>query len=44
MPTEMLTKNERGASETAPGMRSRDDEALRKLLLRHLEHVRKFKI
>jgi hypothetical protein len=45
MPTEMLTKNERGASKTAPEIiRSQDDEALRKLALRHLEHVRKFKL
>lgn len=45
MPIEMLTKNERGASKTAPDIiRSQDDEGLRKLALRHLEHVRKFKL
>jgi hypothetical protein len=45
MPTEMLTKNERVASKTAPDIiRGQDDEALRKFALRHLEHVRKFKL
>ena len=45
MPPETLTTNERVASEAVPGIvRSRDDETLRKLALRHLEHVRKFKL
>ena len=45
MPTETVTTNERVASEAVPGIvRSRDDETLRKLALRHLEHVRKFKL
>ena len=45
MPTETVTTtNERVASEEVPQIvRSREDEALRKLALRHLEHVRKFK-
>jgi len=45
VPTETVTTNERVASEAVPGIvRSRDDETLRKLALRHLEHVRKFKL
>jgi len=45
MPPETVTTNERVASEAVPGIvRSRDDETLRKLALRHLEHVRKFKL
>lgn len=45
MPTETLTTNERAAPEKAPEIvRSREDEALRKLALRHLELVRKFKL
>ena len=45
MPTETVTTNERVASEAVPGIvRSRDDETLRKLALRHLEHVQKFKL
>lgn len=44
MPTETVTTNERVTSEVAPEIvRSRDDEALRKLALQHLEHIRKFK-
>lgn len=45
MPTETVTTtNERVASEEVPQIvRSREDDALRKLALRHLEHVRKFK-
>ena len=46
MPTETVTTtNERVASEEVTEIvRSRDDDALRKLALRHLEHVRKFKL
>ncbi|HEU0246120.1 MAG TPA: 2TM domain-containing protein [Gaiellaceae bacterium] len=45
MPTETLTRNERPASEAVPeNGQSREDEALRKLALRHLERVRKFKL
>lgn len=46
MPTETVTTtNERVASEEVPQIvRSREDDALRKLALRHLEHVRKFKL
>jgi hypothetical protein len=45
VPTETVTTtNERVASEEVPQIvRSREDDALRKLALRHLEHVRKFK-
>jgi len=45
MPTETLTTNERVAPEAVPEIvRSREDDALRKLALRHLERVRKFKL
>ncbi len=45
MPTETVTTNERVVSEGVPEIgRSREDDALRKLALRHLEHVRKFKL
>ena len=45
MPTGTLTTNERVTSEGVPEIvRSREDEALRKLALRHLENVRKFKL
>jgi hypothetical protein len=45
VPTETLTTNERVAPEKVPEIvRSREDETLRKLALRHLEHVRKFKL
>jgi len=45
VPTETVTTNERVAAEAVPEIvRSRDDETLRKLALRHLEHVRKFKL
>jgi len=45
VPTETVTTtNEHVASEEVPQIvRSREDDALRKLALRHLEHVRKFK-
>jgi hypothetical protein len=45
VPTETLTKNERVVSEHIPpiGARSHDDE-LRRFAIRHLEHVRRFKI
>jgi hypothetical protein len=45
VPTETLTTNERVAPEAVPKIvRNRGDEALRKLALRHLERVRKFKL
>jgi hypothetical protein len=46
VPTETVTTtNERVASEEVTEIvRSRDDDALRKLALRRLEHVRKFKL
>ena len=45
MPTETLTTNERVAPEALPEIvRKREDESLRTLALRHLEHVRKFKL
>ncbi len=46
MPTETVTTtNERVASEEVTEIvRSREDNALRKLALRRLEHVRKFKL
>ena len=45
MPTETLTRNERGASTPAPGItRAGDDAELRAFVVRHLEHVRKFKL
>lgn len=45
MPTEMLTRNERVVPERLPpiGTSSEDDE-LRQYAVRHLEHVRRFKI
>ena len=45
VPTETLTRNERGASTSAPGItRAAEDAELRAFVVRHLEHVRKFKI
>jgi hypothetical protein len=45
VPTETVTTNERVAPEKVPEIvRSREDETLRELALRHLEHVRKFKL
>ena len=45
MPTETLPTNERVTSEVAPEIaRSREDDAIRKLAVRHLEQVRKFKL
>ena len=45
MPTETLTTNERVAPEAVPDLVPlRKDEALRRLALRHLERVRKFKL
>lgn len=45
MPTETLTTNERVVSEQAPtATQTSEDEALRKFAVRHLEHVRKFKL
>lgn len=45
MPTETLTTNARVASEGGPEIvPSREGDALRKLALRHLERVRKFKL
>jgi hypothetical protein len=45
VPTETLTTNERVAPDAVPEIvRNREDEALRKLALRHLERVRKFKL
>ncbi len=45
MPTETVTTNERLAPEALPQIvRARDDEPLRKLALKHLEHVRKLKL
>ncbi len=45
MPTETRTTNGRVVPEALPEIvRNRDDEALRKLALRHLERVRKFKL
>ena len=44
MPTETIAKSERGV-EHAPSIATTPrDEDLRKLALRHLEHVRKFKL
>jgi hypothetical protein len=42
--TETLPTNERVAAEQAPEVVPREDEALRKLALRHLENIRKFKL
>jgi NADH:ubiquinone oxidoreductase subunit 5 (subunit L)/multisubunit Na+/H+ antiporter MnhA subunit len=45
VPTETMTTNERVVSERVPEIApSREDDALRRLALRHLEHVRKFKL
>jgi len=45
VPTGTVTTNERVASEEVPEIvRGREDDALRKLAVRHLEHVRKFKL
>jgi len=45
VPTEVLTTNERVVSEQAPPVETPSpDEELRKLAIRHLEHVRKFKL
>jgi hypothetical protein len=45
VPTETVTTKERGASERVPQeVRSPKDDALRKLALRHLEDVRRFKV
>jgi len=45
VPTETVTTNKRVTSEDAQEIvPSREDDALRKLALRHLEHVRKFKL
>lgn len=45
MPTETVTTNGRVAPEDARGtVRSREDDALRALALRHRESVRKFKL
>lgn len=45
MPTETFTTNERLVPEAVPKtVRTRDDDAIRELALRHLEHIRKFKL
>ena len=45
VPTETLTRNERVVSEQVPPALARsEDEELRKYVIRHLEHVRRFKI
>jgi hypothetical protein len=45
VPTETLTTNERTRSATGPQVApTREDDTLRELALRHLEHVRKFKL
>jgi hypothetical protein len=45
VPTEAVNTNERVAADAVPEIaREGRDEALRKLALRHLEHVRKFKL
>ena len=45
MPTETLTTNERATREQVSEIaRTSEDKALRKLAVRHLEHVRKFKL
>lgn len=45
MPTETLTTNARVSPEAVPvTVRARNDDAIRELALRHLEHVRKFKL
>jgi hypothetical protein len=42
--TGTVTTNEPVSSADAPGIESRADDALRKLAVRHIEHVRKFKL
>ena len=45
VPTETVTRSERVSSEVVPqSVRSPEDDAPRKVALRHLEHVRKFKL
>ena len=53
MPTETMTKNERVVPEVLPEVvpetlpetvRAREDESLRKIAVKHLEDVRKFKL
>ena len=52
MPTETLSKNERVVPEPLPEIvpephemvRAREDESLRKIALKHLEEVRRFKL
>jgi hypothetical protein len=45
VPAETLTTNERVAPEAPPELAQSDEEkTLRELALRHLEHVRKFKL
>ena len=45
VPTETLTRNERLAPEALPEIvRMRDEELLRELAVKHLEHVRKLKL
>jgi hypothetical protein len=45
VPTETVTTNERVTTEVAPeAVPVQEDEALRKLAMRHLEQVRKFKL
>ena len=44
MPTETLTTNERVVSEQAPAITQPEEEGLRTFAIRHLEHVRKFKL
>lgn len=45
MPTETITRNERLAPEALPQIvRARDEELLRELAVKHLEHVRKLKL
>jgi hypothetical protein len=45
VPTETVPRNDRVTSDVVPEIiRSREDDALRELALRHLEHVRKFKL
>ncbi len=45
MPTETLSTNERVTPEGVPAIvRKPEDDELRKLAVRHLEHVRRFKL
>jgi len=45
VPTETIARNERLAPEALPQIvRARDEELLRELALKHLEHVRKLKL